>query len=194
MAWDGFLIGAFFGAFLFIAGLANPDKMIGALRLKDFHAMRVIGTFVLVGMVGVTVLDVFGMANFSIKPAAVVSILVGGSLLGVGMGITGYCPGSGLACAAAGRKDAFVSVIGMLLGAFAYILIHPAVQGPLDDVVNLGKETLPEMTGMSRLLWTSLLAVPGAIGLWLSRPNRPKGKGATTRSTTTSHTTSATPA
>ena len=43
------------------------------------------GVFVLVGMVGVTVLDAFGMANFSIKPAAVVSILLGGSLAAAGM-------------------------------------------------------------------------------------------------------------
>ena len=177
MAWDGFLIGAFFGAFLFLAGLANPDKMIGALRLKDFHAMRVIGTFVLVGMVGVSVLDAFGAANFSIKPAAVISILLGGGLLGVGMGMTGYCPGSGLACAAAGRVDALASVVGMLFGALAYILINPMVQGPLDEMVNLGKQTLPEATGMSRLVWTALLAVPGAIALRLTRPNRPKGKG-----------------
>ena len=192
MAWDGFLIGAFFGAFLFLAGMANPDKMVGALRLKDLHVMRVIAVFVLVGMVGVTVLDAFGAAHFSVKPAAIVSILIGGSLLGVGMGITGYCPGTGLACAATGRKDALVSVFGMLLGAFAYIVVNPALQGPLDEIVNLGTTTLPEATGTSRLLWTSLLVVPGAIGLWLSRPNRPKGKAATPP--TSSHPTSATPA
>ena len=47
MIWSGFLIGAVFGALLFLAGLANPDKMIGALRLRDFHAMRVIAMFIL---------------------------------------------------------------------------------------------------------------------------------------------------
>ena len=174
MAWDGFLIGAIFGAFLFLAGMANPDKMVGALRLKDFHAMRVIAMFVLVGMVGTSVLDAFGGAHFDIKPAAVVSILIGGALLGVGMGITGYCPGTGLACAAAGRTDALVSVFGMLAGAFVYILVNPALQAPLDGLVNLGKQTLPEMTGVSRMVLTLALAVPGAVALWLTRPGRPK--------------------
>jgi uncharacterized membrane protein YedE/YeeE len=193
MIWSGFLIGAVFGALLFLAGLANPDKMIGALRLKDFHAMRVIAMFVLVGMVGVSLLDAFGVANLSIKPAAVVSILLGGGLLGVGMGITGYCPGSGIACSATGRVDAIVSVVGMLFGALAYIVIHPVVQGPLDEVANLGKTTLPEATGVSRLVWTALLAVPGAVLLWLTRPGRPKGRGARS-APTTSHPTSPTPA
>ncbi len=169
----GFGIGLLFGAALFLAGLADPDKMVGTLRLRDLHALRVIVVFVLVGLVGATVLDAFGLAHWSVKPAAVASILVGGGLLGVGMGMTGYCPGTGVACAAGGRADAAVSVLGMLAGAFAYILIQPAVAGPLDQVWNLGKTVLPETTGIPRAVWTLGLALPGAIALWVTRPGRP---------------------
>ena len=166
----GLIIGLLFGAGLFLAGLANPDKIIGTLRLKDFHAMRVIGVFVLVGMLGVWILGLAGVEHYSVKPAAVWSVLLGGALLGIGFGLTGFCPGTGLACAAAGRIDALVSVAGMFLGALVYILIHPSLAGPLDKVANYGKITLPDATGIPRAVWVLVLVIGGGVALFLTRP------------------------
>ena len=166
----GFTIGFFFGAFLFLSGLANPDKIVGTLRLKDLHAMRTIGVFVLVGMLGTWVLELAGTAHFSIKPAALVSVPLGGLLLGLGFGLTGYCPGTGLACAVAGRLDALVAVVGMLLGALAYVLLYPSVAAPLDKIANYGTTTLPEVTGISRTIYTLVLVGGGGLLLFLTRP------------------------
>jgi uncharacterized membrane protein YedE/YeeE len=168
----GFIIGFFFGAFLYLGGLANPDKIVGTLRLKDFHAMRTIAVFVLVGMLGTWILELAGSAHFSVKPAAIVSVTLGGLLLGVGFGLTGYCPGTGLACAVSGRLDAVVAVVGMLLGALAYILLYPSVAVPLDKIANYGKTTLPEVTGISRTVYTLALVGGGALLLFLTRPRR----------------------
>ncbi len=77
-----------------------------------------------------------GAANLSIKPAAIPSVIIGCALLGVGFGLFGYCPGTRLACAAAGRFDALVSVIGVALGALCLILIYSSVVGPLDKIAN----------------------------------------------------------
>ena len=107
------IIGALFGTALILAGLADPDKIIGTLRLKDFHALRTIAVFVLVGMLGTWILQLAGLAHLSIKPAAIAAVLIGGGLLGVGFGLTGYCPGTGLACVMAGRIDALITVLGM---------------------------------------------------------------------------------
>jgi uncharacterized membrane protein YedE/YeeE len=168
----GFLIGVLFGAGLLLGGLAEPDKIVGTLRLKDFHAMRTIAVFVLVGMFGTWLLQMTGLAHLSIKPAAVWSVLLGGALLGIGFGLTGYCPGTGLACAAAGRLDALVTVIGMLAGALVYILIYPSVAAPLDAALNYGKVTLPEVTGIPRAVWVVGLVGAGVIVLALTRPRR----------------------
>lgn len=165
----GFVIGGFFGAFLFLGGLANPDKIVGTLRLKDFHAMRTIAVFLLVSIFGTWVLEMLGLAHFSVKPAAFASVLLGGALLGVGFGLTGYCPGTGLACAAAGRLDAFIAVIGMILGALAYILIYTSIAMPLDKVANYGKVMLPEITGTPRAVWVVVLVVGGGLALYLTR-------------------------
>lgn len=170
MELTGFSIGLLFGAFLFLGGLADPDKIIGTLRLKDFHAMRTIAVFVLAGMLGTWLLGLFGLAHMEVKPAAMASVLLGGALLGIGFGLTGFCPGTGLACAASGRLDALVSVIGMLGGALIYILIYPGVAAPLDAIANYGKVTLPEVTGVPGAVWVVGFVSAGSLVLALTRP------------------------
>lgn len=167
----GFIVGGLFGAALFLGGLANPDKIIGTLRLKDFHAMRTIALFVIVGMLGTWILDILGIANFSVKPATTVTVLIGGALLGIGFGMTGYCPGTGLACAAAGRLDAVVTVLGMFFGALVFIFIYPAIVEPMDKIADYGAKTLPEITGVSRAVWAVGLSTIGiAILAATARP------------------------
>lgn len=174
----GLGIGVLFGAFLFLAGLANPDKIIGALRFKDFHVIRVIAVFVLVGMLGVWILDLFGVANFSVKPALLLPVLLGGALLGLGFGATGYCPGTGLACAATGRMDALVAVGGMLLGALAFILLYPVIVPPLEAALDFGKARIPEITGIGATVWVLGFVALGAAALWLTRGTRRTPKAA----------------
>lgn len=169
----GFIIGLLFGAGLLLGGLAEPDKIIGSLRLKDFHALRTIAVFVLVGMLGTWILDMAGVAHLSVKPAAILSVLIGGALLGTGFGLTGYCPGTGLACAAAGRIDALVTVIGMFFGALIFILIYPCVVESIDSVANYGKKTLPEVTPIPRAVWVLVLVGAGALGLVLTSKKKP---------------------
>ncbi|KPK76122.1 MAG: hypothetical protein AMJ79_08155 [Phycisphaerae bacterium SM23_30] len=174
----GFLIGGLFGAALFLGGLAEPDKIIGTLRLKDFHAMRTIAVFVLVGMLGTWFLDMAGVANFSVKPAAILAVSIGGALLGIGFGLTGYCPGTGLACAAAGRIDALITVLGMFLGALVFILIYPSIVVHVDAVANRGKVTLPEVTGISKAVWVWGMVAAGALVLILTSGKLQKTKSA----------------
>jgi len=170
----GLIIGAFFGAGLFLGGLADPDKIIGTLRFKDFHALRTIIVFVLVGMFGAWLLDLFGVAHFSPKPAAMVAVLLGGALLGIGFGLTGYCPGTGLACAASGRIDALITVFGMFFGALFFIFIYSGIVEPIDALSNYGKVLLPEITGVPRTLWVIILLDAGILALVLSSRNRQK--------------------
>ena len=160
--WNGLGIGILFGAALLLAGIADPDKIIGMLRLKDFHALRTIAVFIIVSMLGVWLLDLAGYANYSIKPAAIISNIIGGALLGVGMGLTGYCPGTGLACAASGRIDASLTVLGMLLGAFVFILIYPCVVTHIDKIADLGKVTIPQITNTPKAVWVIPIVLAGS--------------------------------
>ncbi len=151
--WTGVLIGFLFGTGLVISDLANPDKIIGTLKFKDFHALKVIVTFIVVSMVGVWILNLAGIAKFNVKPAIIIANLVGGCFLGVGFGLTGFCPGTGLAAAASGRFDALIAVLGMFTGALVYILVYPTVVMPLEKMLYYGDITLPGSTGIERGYW-----------------------------------------
>ena len=170
----GLILGAIFGACLFLAGLADPDKILGTLRLKDFHALRVIVVFLLVGMLGTWILDLAGVAHLSIKPAVILPVLLGGALLGVGFGLTGYCPGTGLACAAGGRIDALVTVLGMFAGALAFIWIHPHLVPAMESIADYGKTTLPGITKTKPVYWVVPIVVVGVILLGLTRSRKSK--------------------
>ena len=165
----GLIMGVIFGASLVLTGLTNPDKIIGALRLKDFYAIRTVAVFLLVGMLGTLILDLFGVANFSIKPAVILTVLIGGALLGTGLGLTGFGPATGLASAASGRLDALVTVIGMIFGAHVYILIYPSVVVPLERILNFGSLTLPQITGASAALWVVPIFAAGSLTLFITR-------------------------
>jgi len=165
----GLLIGLAFGAALYLSDLANPDKIIGTLRLKDFHAMRVIGVFILTGIAGVWLLDLAGLANLSVKPAAWVAVGLGGALLGAGFGMTGYCPGTGLAAAASGRIDALITVVGMFAGTAAYIATYRWIGGPLVNIANQGEVTFAEVTGVPTAVWVLLLVGGGSAALFVTR-------------------------
>jgi len=170
----GLIMGVIFGASLVLTGLTNPDKIIGALRLKDFYAIRTVAVFLLVAMLGTWILDLFGAANFVIKPAIILTVLIGGALLGTGLGLTGFSPATGLASAASGRVDALVTVIGMIFGAHVYILIYPSIVIPLEKIFNFGSVTLPEITGSSITLWIIPIFVAGSLALFITRSREPR--------------------
>jgi uncharacterized membrane protein YedE/YeeE len=162
-------MGAIFGASLVLAGLTDPDKIIGTLRLKDLHAMRTVAVFVLVGMLGAWVLGLVGAANLNIKPVAVASLLIGGALFGIGLGLTGFGPGSALASAASGRIDALSTIIGMLCGAHLYVLIYRPIAVPLEKLLEYGQATLPQMTGGSPISWIIPIVAAGSLTLLLTK-------------------------
>ena len=165
----GLIMGAIFGASLVLAGLADPDKIIGSLRLKDFHALRTVVVFVLVGMLGTWILDSVGAANLDIQPATILTVVIGGALVGMGLGLTGFSPASALASGASGRIDALFTIAGLLFGAHVYVLIYPLIVVPLERIVNWGSITLPQITGSSRALWVITLFATGSLALFLKR-------------------------
>ncbi|MBN1256915.1 MAG: YeeE/YedE family protein [Planctomycetes bacterium] len=165
----GLIIGALFGAALFLSGLANPDKIIGTLRLKDLHAMRVIIVFLVIGMIGVMLLERYGLEHLGIKSTGLLSALVGGAFLGVGFGLTGYCPGTGLACAITGRIDALITVLGMFVGAYVYIRLYHGLVVPLDKIWDYGKIRWPETLGIQHSVTIAILVVLAIICLIMTR-------------------------
>jgi hypothetical protein len=170
----GLIMGVIFGASLVLTGLTDPDKIIGALRLKDFYAIRTVAVFVLVAMLGTWVLGLVGAASLDVEPAAILILLIGGALIGAGLGLTGFSPATGLASAASGRIDALITVVGMIFGAHVYILIYPSIVVQLEKMYNYGSVTLPQITDTSTAIWVVPIFVVGSLVLLITRSMQPR--------------------
>ncbi len=138
------VLGLFFGFVLQKVGAANPLRIIGMLRLKDFHLMKAIllaiGLSSLFLFVGLTS-GLVDAGHISIK-SSYVGVLVGGALLGLGWALAGFCPGTAVVASGAGRKDAWIFILGGLIGAFLFTLLYGAIKGGFLFTSLGGKVTL----------------------------------------------------
>jgi len=163
------LVGGAFGFVLDRIGATNPNNIIHMLRLSKLHLMKTIllaigfSSLVMFGGILVGLIDV---GHMSVK-SAYVGVFIGGILLGLGFAVAGYCPGTGLAAMATGRKDAIFFVVGGLIGASVYMVTYSSVKatGVLDKILG-GKVTLGKVAGSG--YGNIMDAIPGeALGMGL---------------------------
>ena len=170
---SGLLIGMAFGAILLASGLSDPRGIVDMLRLKDLRLLKVLVTALGVGMVGVALLSTLGAAHTSIKTLHVLAVIAGGVVFGLGFAVTGYCPGTSLAGAAAGRRDAFYVIAGGLAGTALYAWVYPWLKPLLIEPLTFGKPTLFSWLGVPALaVALPLGAVVAAFGFAWWRTER----------------------
>lgn len=144
------LIGAAFGAALDRVGATNPGFIIGMLNLSNLHLMKTILLAIGVGsilMFGGQMAGLVEVGHMSVK-GAYWGVIVGGAILGAGFAIAGYCPGTGLAAAATGRRDGISFILGGLAGAALYMGVFGGLEGTwLLDAILGGKTTIGAVPG-----------------------------------------------
>ncbi len=157
------VIGAAFGFTLDRIGATNPNWIWRMLSLKNLHLMKTILLAIGTGsvlMFGGQMLGLVDVGHMSVK-AAYAGVFIGGLLLGAGWAASGFCPGTGVAAAATGRKDALFFIAGGLLGAAAYMVSYPwwKANGLLDDMFG-GKVTLGAVPGSG---YEGVTGLPGDV-------------------------------
>ncbi len=144
------VIGAAFGFVLDRIGATNPNWIFKMLNLTDLRLAKTILLAIGVGsflMFGGQMAGLVDVGHMSVK-TAYVGVFVGGLLFGLGWAVSGYCPGTSVAAASSGRKDALFFIVGGLLGAAAYMVSYPAVKATfLMDKIAGGKVTLGTVPG-----------------------------------------------
>lgn len=163
----GFGTGKAFGLLLQKGRVAKHTTIVKQLLFEDWTVLKIMGTATAVGAIGTQVLGELGLAKKKIKPLKLGGIVLGGTLFGSGMALLGYCPGTTVAAVGEGHKDAVAGVIGMLVGAAAFVKLYPRIKS-LIDKGDLGEKTLPELTGISPWTWivdTAAAVMTGATAL-----------------------------
>lgn len=161
----GFITGVLFGVFLQKGRVAKHSVITSQLVLRDNTVVKVMLTAVAVGAVGFWALYAFDVTLLEVKPAEMGGLVLGALLFGAGMAALGYCPGTTMAAAGEGNRDALVGMLGMFAGAFAFVRLFPAVDRVQSAIVDLGELTLPKATETPPFVWVVLLGVI-AIGMY----------------------------
>ncbi len=124
-------LGFIFGFILQKSGAANPERIIGMLRLRDLHLMKAIFLGIGISSLGLFAMMAAGIidpGHLSVK-SSYVGVVVGGVLLGAGWAISGFCPGTGVVAVGSGRKDAMIFILGGLVGAIIFTLSYASLKG-----------------------------------------------------------------
>lgn len=162
--------GFFFGYFLEVSGLGSPRKLNSQFTFKDWTVFKVMFVAIVVAALGLWFFDIFGLVQFSelnVQTTFFWAMAIGGALLGTGLAIGGYCPGTSVVGLFSGRLDALFFMLGMLIGVFLFAFffdtilpLYVAAKGP-------ESQTLSQLLGIQTwLVILGLIAIASA-GFWL---------------------------
>jgi uncharacterized membrane protein YedE/YeeE len=167
------VFGFAFGWLLQRGRVTSYDTIVNQLRLRDFTVLKIIMTALVVGGVGVLVLTDAGLAKWAVRETNLLAALLGGALLGVGMVLYGYCPGTGIAAIGSGSVHALVGAGGMVVGAIAYALSFDWMKANVLSVWRLGKVTFADLLGVPLLpLYIGLAVVTLGVFALVARIER----------------------
>lgn len=161
----GALTGLAFGFLLQKGGVTRFGVIVGQFLLKDFTVLKVMGTAIVVGAIGIYGMRAMGLdVPLHIKNAALLGNALGGAIFGVGMAVLGYCPGTGVAAIGDGSRHAIPGVLGGLFGAAVFAEVYPWMKSEVLGVGDFGKATLDSVTGLSPWWFMGLMAIAAVVG------------------------------
>ncbi len=134
------LLGFAFGWALQKGRLGRYETIVNVFRLVDLTVVKFLFTALMVAMVGVQTLVALGLADaVPVAQTYALGNLAGGVLTGVGMALTGFCPGTVAAGAGEGRLDYLLpGGLGLYAGAVLFGWAYPRFFPPVARVGRLG--------------------------------------------------------
>jgi hypothetical protein len=152
------LIGLAFGWVLQRSGLSRYDRIANVYRFTDLTVLKVLGSALVTAAVALQIMRALGLGVAPPIPMTYAwGNLLGGVVFGVGMALSGFCPGTIAAGAGEGRLDYLVpGALGLLSGAVLYGLLYDRVMPVLARTARA--TTLPEVVHVEPWLTVVLFA------------------------------------
>ena len=162
------LFGFAFGFLLQKGGVGKYNVLIGQLLLQDFTVLKIMGTAIVVGMIGVFTLHHFAKVNLHLQPTRIGAQLIGGLIFGAGFALIAYCPGTGAAALGQGSWDVLFGMAGLVVGSYLFAELSGWLKRTVETWGDKGKLTLAEVfharrstviVAMAALLTAGLIAL-----------------------------------
>ena len=126
------LLGTFFGVVMTKSEAISWYRIVEMFRFESFHMYGIIGTAVVVGVIGIQLAKRLGWRtvdgeawNLKDKQMEVRRYLLGGTIFGLGWAMTGACPGPLAVLLGHGLWFFGVVILSAVLGTFVYGLLRP---------------------------------------------------------------------
>lgn len=159
------LIGTLFGFALEKSRVFEPGAIVGQMQLKRFTMVKVFFTAIITGMVILSLMTLFGWIAITPESLPVYESLIGGLILGVGVSLSGACPGTSIVQAGVGYKDAYFTIIGGIVGGIIYGVYKAPLTSWLASPVP-AFSTFYQRWNISYWLLSLMIALIVAIGLY----------------------------
>jgi len=176
-----FFIGLAFGFVLEQAGFSSTKKLVGVFYGYDLVVLKVFFTGAVVAMAGIlffNYMDWIDLNRIFVNEFYLYSTITGGVIMGVGMIISGFCPGTAFSAASIGKIDAMIFIVGIFTGIFIFAEAYPLYKSlHLSD--NLGGLKLSDAIGVTDGIFALIIIIVAIIMYWviekiepiLERPN-----------------------
>ena len=143
------VMGFAFGFVLERTGFTRSQYIADTFYFKNLAVPKIMGVTVITATTWFIIFAWMGWIDLSalFTPKTYVwPYLFGGMLFGLGMVMSGYCPGTAVAGLGTGKSDALIFLLGLFGGAFLYFLLYPMV-ADFASSGNLGVLKLHDLFG-----------------------------------------------
>ena len=174
------VFGALFGYFLEVSGLGSPKKLNAQFVLKDWSVFKVMFTSIVVAAIGLWILDMLWLIDYStfrIPTTFFWAMLIGGALLGIGLNIGGYCPGTSIVGFFSGRIDALFFMIGMIIGVLLFAVFFEFIEPLYLSAQGPEGQTLSELIHLPSWTIVIILFILAVVGFLLGNKFEEKNNG-----------------
>jgi uncharacterized membrane protein YedE/YeeE len=178
---SAFSTGLVFGYVIQRGGFCLTRAISNVVLTGDATILRAYVLALLVAMVGVQILEATGAVEIPIRPLHWLANILGGTLFGVGMILSGGCSGSTWYRVGEGAVGAWVVLLGFAIGATTVGVgvlepVRRALQRPAITSWDGTAPTLANVTGLSPWIIIAILSLAGGLWLWRGRREPVHGK------------------